>query len=237
MEQHRIFDTELEKLTRKVTQMCELVNQQVDNTLHALLNCDNVLANQIIENDVLVDKLDVKIDKLCQNIFALQQPVASDLRFILSSLKINNDLERTGDHAVSIAKRIEAISDYPDILQELGIPIVCEATTLLFKDVVNLVKSHNIVLSGDIFSSAADIKEKCHEISNKILIEMMHKSEVIVVATNIMVIVNLIERIAGYSTNIAESIVFVVEGKIVKHSKKIFTSFDESNENKQEEEI
>ena len=91
MEQHRIFDNELEKLSRKVTQMCELVNQQVDNTLHALLNCDNVLANQIIENDVLVDKLDVKIDKLCQNIFALQQPVATDLRFILSSLKINND--------------------------------------------------------------------------------------------------------------------------------------------------
>ena len=236
MEQHRIFDNELEKLTRKVTQMCELVNQQVDNTLHALLNCDNVLANQIIENDVLVDKLDVKIDKLCQNIFALQQPVATDLRFILSSLKINNDLERTGDHAVSIAKRIDAIADYPDILQELGIPEVCEATTLLFKDVVNLVKTHNLVLSSDIFNNAADIKEKCHEISNKILDEMMHKSEVIVVATNIMVIINLIERIAGYSTNIAESIVFVVEGKIVKHSKKFFASLDESNENKTEDE-
>ncbi|MEI6822176.1 MAG: phosphate signaling complex protein PhoU [Bacteroidota bacterium] len=230
MEKHRIFDTELEKLTRKVTQMCELVNQQVDNTLHALLNCDNVLANQIIENDVLVDKLDVKIDKLCQNIFALQQPVASDLRFILSSLKINNDLERTGDHAVSIAKRIEAIADYPDILEELGIPVVCEATTLLFKDVVSLVKSHNMVFSIDIFNNAAEIKEKCHEISEKILDEMMHKTEVIVVATNIMVIVNLIERIASYSTNIAESIVFVVEGKIVKHKKKFYDSLNETEE-------
>ncbi len=228
MEQHRIFDNELEKLTRKVTQMCELVNQQVDNTLHALVNCDKELADQIIENDVLVDKLDVKIDKLCQNIFALQQPVASDLRFILSSLKINNDLERTGDHAVSIAKRIDAIADYPDILEELGIPEVCDSTTLLFKDVVNLVKTHNLVLSSDIFSNAAEIKDKCHEISNKILEEMMQKSEVIVGATNIMVITNLIERIASYSTNIAESIVFVVEGKIVKHKKKFYESLDEN---------
>ena len=235
MEQHRIFDTELEKLTKRVTQMSELVNQQVANTLHALINNDIELASQIIENDTLVDKLDVKIDKLCQNIFALQQPVASDLRFILSSLKINNDLERTGDHAVSIAKRIDAIAEYPEILEELGLNEVCISTTLLFKDVVNLVKTHNIVLSNDIYGNAASIKDKCHEISSKILEEMMQKSEVIIVATNIMVIVNLIERIASYSTNIAESIVFVVDGKIVKHKKKFYQSLDENSTEEEEE--
>ena len=220
MEKYRIFDNELEKLTDRVVKMSHLVEEQISNAILALINYDLELANQVIENDHKVDKLDVKIDKLCQKIFAFQQPVATDLRYIIPSLKINNDLERIGDHAVNIAKRIDVLSDYTNFSKEFGVDEIANKTVLLFKDVNQLIKTHNLVLATDIFKNAMAIKDSCHKISEKIIEEMMQQKEVIVVATNIMIIANLIERIAAYSTNVAESIIFVVEGKIVKHQNK-----------------
>jgi len=219
--ENRIFDSELEKLSRKVIQMCTQVNQQVNDALTALKEYDLKLAKQVVKNDNETDTLDVKIDRLCQKIFALQQPVASDLRYILSALKINNDLERVGDHAVNIAKRIEPLEDYRQLIADLGVDRVGNETSLLFSDVLSLVKTHDMKYCQEIYQRSASVKEGCHEIADQILNEMMHKSEVVIVASNILIIVNLIERIASYSNNIAESITFVVEGEIVKHRKNI----------------
>jgi len=219
MEPYRIFDSELEKLAHKVVQMCSQVNQQVNDALTALNEYDLNLAKKVISNDNEIDTLDVKIDKLCQKIFALQQPVASDLRYILSALKINNDLERVGDHAVNIAKRIEPLEDYLQLIFDLGIENVGKETSLLFSDVLSLVKTHDLKYCKEIYRQSAKLKADCHAIAGEILNEMMQKSEIVVVASNILIIVNLIERIAGYSNNIAESITFVVEGEIVKHKK------------------
>ena len=218
--ENRIFDSELEKLTHKVKQMCSQVNQQVNDALTALKEYDMNLARKVISNDNEIDTLDVKIDKLCQKIFALQQPVASDLRYILSALKINNDLERVGDHAVNIAKRIAPLEDYRPLVKELGVDQVGQETSLLFADVLSLVESHDLKYCKKIYTRSAALKEACEAIAKNILDQMMHKSEVVVVASNILIIVNLIERIASYSNNIAESITFVVEGEIVKHRKK-----------------
>jgi len=219
--ENRIFDSELEKLEHKVVQMCSQVNQQINDALAALKNYDLKLAKKVISDDNAIDTLDVKIDKLCQKIFALQQPVAHDLRYILSALKINNDLERVGDHAVSIAKRIEPLEDYRQLVADLGIENVSQITSLLFADVVELVKTHDLEYCQKIYRRSSTLKEGCEAIAEKILSEMMDKSEVVVVASNILIIVNLIERIASYSNNIAESITFVVEGEIVKHRKNI----------------
>lgn len=221
MENYRIFDSELEKLTHKVVQMCSQVNEQVIDAFKALKEYDLKLAKKVIHNDKEIDTLDVKIDKLCQKIFALQQPVASDLRYILSALKINNDLERVGDHAVNIAKRIAPLEDYRQLVSDLGVDQVGEETALLFSDVVSLVKTHDLKFCQEIYHRSATVKEGCQTIAGKILGEMMDKSEVVVVASNILIIVNLIERIASYSNNIAESITFVVDGEIVKHRKNI----------------
>ncbi|MEI6679592.1 MAG: phosphate signaling complex protein PhoU [Mariniphaga sp.] len=219
MENYRIFDSELERLAHKVIQMCSQVNQQLIDVVSALKTADLKLAKKVINNDEFINNLDVKIDKLCQKIFALQQPVASDLRYIISALKINNDLERIGDHAVSIAKRIEPLQDYYPLVQELRIDKIGEKITTLFSDVVELVKTHDLAFAEEITRKAEEIKEECETIGTRILGEMMHQSEVVVVAANILIINNLLERIASYSTNIAESITFVVNGEIVKHRK------------------
>ena len=219
MENYRIFDSELEKLAHKVIQMCSQVNQQLIDVILALKTSDIALARTVISNDEFINNLDVKIDKLCQKIFALQQPVASDLRYIISALKINNDLERIGDHAVNIAKRIEPLQDYKQLIEEFEINMIGEKTTDLFSNVLELVKTHDLTYAVKIMNKAETIKEECEDISTRILGEMMHQSEVVVVAANILIITNLFERITSYSTNIAESITFVVDGEIVKHKK------------------
>lgn len=215
MERH--FEQELEKLNKRILKMGNLVYAQVHNSLEALLTCNLDLAQHVVGLDNKVDKLDVKIDKLCQRIFALTQPVATDLRLIMSALKINNDLERLGDLAVNISAKIEGISEYREILTELHVDELAGMADLIVKDVVNILHTRNTTFVKDIFTSANAIEAKVQAISGRILDEMMHKSEVIVVATNLMIILTQIDRIAGYSTNIAESVVFIVEGRMIKH--------------------
>jgi len=216
----RHFDQELEKLGRRLIEMGTIVEQQMNITLNALINADIKLAEEAIEMDNKVDHLDVKIDKLCQRIFALQQPLATDLRFIMSSLKINNDLERMGDLAVFIAKRIDCFVDYQDVLIELQIDKVANSCMKLIKDVENLIQTKRIVFVKDIFDGSQNLKTMTRDISASIIEEMTHKSpDIFVVATNLILILNQIERVTALSTNIAESIYFMVEGKIVKHSR------------------
>jgi phosphate transport system protein len=215
MERH--FEQELEKLKKRLLKMGNLVYDQVHNSLEALLTCDIELAQQVVDKDNKVDKLDVKIDKLCQRIFALTQPVASDLRLIMSALKMNNDLERLGDLAVNISAKIEGVSEYKEILTELHVDELAGMADLIVKDVVTILNTRNTTFVKDIFTSANAIEEKVQAISGRILDEMMHKTEVIVVAANLMIILTQIDRIAGYSTNIAESVVFIVDGKMIKH--------------------
>jgi phosphate transport system protein len=220
MERH--FDLELEKLKKRILKMGNLVASQVHQTMVALVNCDTEAASDIIEADNAVDELDVKIDKLCQRIFALTQPVATDLRLIMASLRMNNDLERMGDHAVNIARKIDGLSDYKDILEELKINELAVATDAIVKDVISILNTRNVVFIKDIYTDSGIIKEKIQVISEQIIDQMTKKSDVVVVATNLMVILSEIERIAGYSLNIAESIYFLVEGKLVKHSKRFW---------------
>jgi phosphate transport system protein len=217
METHRIFDTELNKLNHKVIQMCSQVIQQVKDAVTALKENNLILAKEVIAKDNDIDSLDIKIDKLCQKIFVLQQPVATDLRFIMSALKINNDLERVGDHAVSIAKKIAPLEDFHQMISSLGVDSMSDQVVQLFTEILGLVMNRDISRNNEIYSAAAGIKEECRVIAGKILIEMMEKSDVVVIASNILGILNHLERIAGYATNITESIAFVVEGEIIKH--------------------
>ena len=224
MERH--FVQELEKLNKRINKMGMLAAEQIHHALTALVECNAELAITIIERDNDVDEMDVKIDKLCQRIFALTQPVATDLRLIMASLKMNNDLERMADLAVNIARKVEGLCDYREIITDLKIDDLAGRTDVMVKDVINILTTRNSVFVRDIFEEAHSIREKVQEISSLIIEQMIHKREVIVVATNLMIILTQIERIAGYSTNIAESVVFLVEGRIVKHSKTFKVSLE-----------
>jgi phosphate transport system protein len=219
MERH--FELELDKLNKRILKMSALVSEQVHDSMNALITCDAELALQIIEKDKKVDKMDVKIDKLCQRIFALTQPVATDLRLIMSSLKMNNDLERMGDHAVGIAYKIESFADYKDIIDSFSLGELKENVDNIITGMNNILNTRDLKEVSNIFNLISGTEEVIHKISARILEEMMKKSDVIIVATTLMIILSQIERIAAYAGNICESVIFIVEGRLVKHKQLI----------------
>ncbi len=211
------FEIELEKLRKRIIDMGALVEKQISEAISALLHGDMETANMIIEADNQVDLIDVKIDKLCQRIFALAQPVASDLRFIMSSLKINTDIERVGDFAVSIAKKVEGVSENLDFLKELKIDEVALKSKDTFTEAINSFIFKDAEAAYKIINHSKEVNDMSDQISNDIINAMIQKSEVIVVATHLILILRHFKRLADHSANIAESVVFMVEGKIIKH--------------------
>lgn len=197
--------------------MGSLVEKQITEAINALLTGDIELANWIIETDNQVDNIDNKIDKLCQRIFALAQPVATDLRFIMSSLKINTDIERVGDIAVSISKKVESVTENIAFLEQLKINEVALKSKNTFTEAINSFIFKDVDAAYKIIEHSKEVDEICDQISNDIINAMIQKSEVIVVATNLILILRHIKRLSDHSTNIAESVIFMIEGKIVKH--------------------
>ena len=121
--------------------------------------------------------------------------------------------------ARDIAEKIDGLCEHQSTIKQLHIDELVTQVEMIVRDVISILNTRNTTFVKDIFSEAAVIEEKSQEIASRVMEEMMHKSEVIVVATNLMIILTHLERIAGYSTNIAESVVFIVDGKLIKHKK------------------
>lgn len=210
------FETELTKLRKRILKMIDLVDTQLKKADQSLLNQDEVI-DLAMKNEDRLDKLDIKIDKLCQRIFALAQPVATDLRFIMSSLRIGNEVERIGDIALDMISRSETVRSYPDILKEYSIHKLLKETIKINGRITEAYANNNNQLAKEVFKSCKEMEETCNQVFNEVLGEMTKKSQVIIIATDLILIVRDIERISNHMENIADSIVFIVEGKRIKH--------------------
>jgi phosphate transport system protein len=212
------FQTELAKLRKRIIKMFGLVTIQLEKSSQSLLNQDFEVIDAAIKNENRIDKLDIKIDKLCQKIFALAQPVATDLRFIMSSLKIGNEIERIGDIALDIISRSEAVRSYEEILAQYRIHELLSGVMEINKRSVEAYTNNNSELAKEIIGTCKQSEEVCKTAFNEIIGQMAEKSEVITIATDLILIIRDMERISNHMENVAESIVFIVEGKRMKHS-------------------
>jgi len=216
---YHYLEEEIDQLRTKVIKMGSLVEEQLDFAIRALFESNDELAKIVIERDVKVDKYDVKIDKLCQRIFALTQPVAVDLRVILSALKINNDLERIGDIAVNIAERTEPLKNNLNILTEVGLDIMAEKVKIVMRKTIDSFVNNDHELAFSVIKSDDVIDNMERDIFNR-LVEMMEKdSSVIKPCSHCISLLRHLERLADHATNIAEEVVFLVDSKIIKHKK------------------
>jgi phosphate transport system protein len=215
------FQIEMEKLKNRIITMGSLVEEQLSRAVDSLISGDITLLERISDIEGQVDRIDVKVDKLCQRIFALQQPVASDLRFIMSTMKIHEELERIGDIAFNISQLTIIIKDHIEFVKELEVDTIATSTNKLVKDAIDSFINKDLEKANEILVTGFQINEKCMKIFNDILTRMVTKSEVIVAATNLILILRHLERIADHSRNIGESVIFMIEGKNVKHKKLI----------------
>jgi phosphate transport system protein len=211
------FETELDKLKKRLVKMLNLVDSQLEKSFRVLAKGDTDYVEIIRQDENKIDKLDIKIDKLCQRIFALAQPVAGDLRFIMASLRIGNEMERISDMTFEITNRSEAVSQYPKLLKKYKIPALLKHIQKSFNHIVESFTNGNSALAFQIIEDCKKADETCRQIFNEIVSDITKKSDVIIIATDLILIMRNLERIIGHIENIAESIIFIIDAKIIRH--------------------
>jgi len=212
------FEEELGKLKKRIIKMFDLVDNQLLKASRSLLKGDSEIIEKMLQNENHIDKLDTKIDKLCQRIFALAQPVATDLRFIMSSLRIGNEVERIGDIALDIIERSESVNPYQKIMSKFDIPELLSRTIRINKSITEAYTNNNNELAAKMIIQCNQSEELCKSMFNDIVAMMTEKSDVIVIATDLILIVRDLERIINHLENIAESVIFIIEGRRLRHS-------------------
>ena len=228
----RLLDQHLEKLKTRVIKMCSLVDEQVQFAIKAVQENNMDLANLVIERDTKVDKYDVKIDKICQKIFAIAQPVAMDLRYIMSALTINNNLERIGDIATNIAENMIRITKKPDFYTDTKLEEMFSIVKEMLKNAIDSFIESNAELAKKVITSD-DIIDNMNTDNHKILKDIMKQDcENIEAGIALLVISREVERLADHCTNIAEDVFFIVEAQMIKHKyeKYLFAEEDTDEE-------
>lgn len=214
---HRSFEDDLDKLRTRVIRMGSIVEEQVEFAFRALIEGNTELAKLVMERDEKVDKLDMKIDKQCQKIFALHQPVASDLRLLLVALKINNELERIGDLAFNIARHSLMLQEPQALAERIGLEKITQGVYTMMKSSLDAFVNSDPNLALHIMRTDSQIDALERDISNT-MIELM-KTDVALIEPGVQIIIILrnLERMADQATNIAENVIFLVDAKLVRH--------------------
>lgn len=215
------FDEELTKLRFRLVKMGSLVQQQVEHTIKALSENSIDLAKMVIENDDKVDKLDIKIDKQCLRIFALHQPMAMDLRLVMSAYSINDDMELIGDLTSNIAKNILEMGTIPSIINQTKLIEMGNKVKLLVEKVLDSFIFSNVELSREALKLASEIKKLSKENFN-LLIEIMQNNPIYIKPCSYMIDINRnIFFISEQGRSIALELIFLMEAKIYKHKKEL----------------
>jgi phosphate transport system protein len=217
--QRRHFEEELTRLKERILKMGALVESQIAASIKALVERDTALAKQTIQNDHLVNAMDVEIDEDCIRLLALYQPAARDLRFITTAMKITTDLERMSDLAEDICERSIELSEEPLLKPYIDIPRMAEAAQKMVREALDAFVNKDAKLARKVCADDQFIDELTHQIFRELLSFMVEDPTTITRAVRISFVAKYIERIGDHSTNIAEMVVYLVEGKIIRHTK------------------
>lgn len=213
----RPIDIQLEKLKMKIIKMCSIVEEQLKLALSSFDPEQKHLADLVITNDFNVDKYDNKIEKVCQKIFALNTPVAIDLRHIMSALKINVNLERVSDLAVNIARISKDLLELPEYYEQLNISDISKLTEQMLDFAIDAYIQSDASKSADIIGIDDKLDKLVRKNSNA-LIEIMKKSPANIESGILTYsLIQELERIGDHATNIAEEVYFIVHGENIKH--------------------
>lgn len=213
----RPFDIQIEKLRTKIIKMCSIVDEQVGLSINSILNYDKSLADLVIEMEEKVDKFDVKIERICQKLFALNQPVAMDLRLIMSALKINSNLERMGDLAVNIARNSKDLKDFPDFMQRLHFEEINRVAREMIKKSFDSFINSDAELAKSVISADNELDELVKVDSQNLVEVMKEKPENVENAVLIHSVLQEIERLGDHAVNISEEVYFILKAQSLKH--------------------
>jgi phosphate transport system protein len=214
----RHFDDELKELKEKLLQMGGLVEQQISQAIQALIERDSSLAARVIQDDSRVNALDVELDETCLRLLALHQPAARDLRLVTTAMKISSDLERMSDLAENICERALELNEEPQLKPYIDIPRMAHATMRMVKNSLDAFVNADADLARKVCGDDDFVDELTEQLFRELLSFMLESPTTITRAIRLTFVGKYIERIADHATNIAEMVVYMVEGKIIRHT-------------------
>lgn len=221
------FSAEVENFKANLIKMASLVNKQVERAFEALETGNVEFCKGIKAKDLEIDAYDNLLQTECENILALFQPVATDLRFMMSALMINNQLERCGDIAVNISQRVKKTYEHHSLIVESQILEMGRQAKEMVKDAIDSFVNLDTELAEKVLANDEIVDKFNKTIFKDLVAKMQSDSSVIEPCAHLIVLTRQIERLADHATNIAEDLIFYVNAKVVTHRKKL----DRFNEN------
>jgi phosphate transport system protein len=213
----REYERELETLRENVLMMGARVEEMIDNAMRAFSDRDAELAHETILMDRQINRMELEIDELCLKILARRQPVASDLRFITTTLKHVTDLERIGDLGVNICERVLELCDEAPLGQSAAILRIGEVATSMLHDALDAFVAGDALKAEEVMKRDQRVDAYYAQLFPELVASMMADPSKVYAATRLQSIGKYLERIADHSTNLAEMVVFMVKGKDVRH--------------------
>lgn len=214
----RHFEDELQSLQQLLLRMGGLVEQQIARAIDSLVERDSDLARNVIARDREVNQLDIAVDEECLKVIALHQPAAGDLRFVTTALKVNTDLERIGDMAVNISQRALELNEEPILKPYIDIPRMAKEAQQMVRTSLDAFVRRDTELARAVIAGDDIVDSFAHQLYRELLSFMVEEPKTITRATRILLVSKHLERIADHATNIAEMVVFMVDGKMIRHA-------------------
>jgi len=213
----RPFDEELKSLKEKLLEMAARAEEQIALAVRGLKDREEKLACQVLDREESINLLDIEIDEMCMRFLALRQPMATDLRFITSAMKISSDLERIADLAVNIAERTIDLLKQPELKPLIDIPRMAELAQAMVRDAINAFVNGDDVLARDVCQRDDQVDQLNDQVFRELLTYMMQEPGTISRAVDLILVGRHLERIADHATNIGEDVIYMVRGKTIKH--------------------
>ena len=215
MERH--FDEEMTALKEKILRMGAMVEEQIQNAIKALVDRNSDLAHQVIANDHRVNTMDVEIDEECHRLIALHQPMARDLRFLTTAMKITTELERMSDMAENICERALELNQEPQLKPYTDLPRMATWAQRMVKESLDAFVNRDSTLARKVCADDDAIDNLTKQIFRELLSYMLEDPQTVTRAIRVSFVSKYIERVADHATNVAEMVVYMVEGKIIRH--------------------
>jgi phosphate transport system protein len=214
-----IFDEELGALKERVLKLGSMVEAAIRDSVRSLVERDSNLARKVIERDPQINALDVEIDEECIRLMALRQPKARDLRFITTAMKITTDLERMGDLAVNIAERAIELNEEPQLKPYIDIPRMAEFAQEMVRDSLDAFVQGCSQLPYEVIKKDDKVDNLNEQVYNELLFYMIQDPATVSRAMRVSYVSKYLERIADHATNVAEMVIYMCQGEIIRHKK------------------
>jgi phosphate transport system protein len=216
MERH--LDQDLDRVRQELLRMAGLVEAMIGDAMAALVQRDWDKARGVIVADKGIDTLEKEIDESCHSILVRHQPTAIDLRFLVAVMKINNDLERMGDSAVNIAEAVEVLNQEPPLKPYIDLPRMAERVRAMVRDSLDAFVARDTKTAIAVCAADDEIDGFYHQLFRELLTYMIEDPKNVSRALHLLLISRNLERIADHATNIAEDVIYYVEGRDIRHS-------------------